>query len=260
MPAARFLLPLVVCIVIATTNFGVTIGGIKPFTADSFATGYGGLIRFLFGLPGLIGDWTAILLAVVATVAAGWLDRTGRASLFFIGIVILPAMMFAARLPNLEFPRYFLVSGTLMLLLAGGLIGRGLANQGLPRIVASLFLVGMSIGNAISLAHFFELGRGSYSGIIATMGSQGPATYATGQDARLKRMVDYFAARKEMRLTLVKRDDWCGGRPQWLIIDEIDQPARVDADAACGLRFDRATETRHYGLSGANWTLYRRVD
>lgn len=259
-PAVRFLLPLFLVIVVAKVTLGFAIGGLTPFTIDNFTAGYGGMIRHLFALPDWVGNWPAIGLVCCGVLAAAQFERSERGSLFVIGIVILPAIMFAARLPNLEFPRYFLVPGTMIMLLAGSVVGREMAAGGVRQFASIAVLCAFVAGSALSLAQFFELRRGSYGPIVAQMAADGPTTYGTGQDLRVRRMVDYFARRLSASLTHVPADEWCAKRPQWVVIDEPDQPDRVDASKACALSYDRIVETHHSALSGRNWTLYRRVD
>jgi len=257
-PAVRFLMPLVLCIVVANATLGYKMGGVKPFTLADFAAGYGGMVRTAFGIPEWLGDWPAVALACAGALLAARFDRSRRGSLFVIGIVVLPAMMLAARLPNLAYPRYFLVSGTLLLLLAGSVIGRELADGGLRRLAAGLLLCAIMAGSALSLSTLFELGRGQNGAIVAQMGAEGAATYGTTQDVRLKPVVDYFAPRLGVTLTHVLEKDWCVARPTWIIDDAPDQPDRVDFP--CGMSYQSVAKTQRSELSGASWTLYRRID
>ena len=119
-PAFLAILPLALCIVIGAKMSGFTVGGSSPFSLDAFASGYGGMIRYLFGLAimgaGLGPDLRRL---AVSSALSAWRWPGRRASLYVIGIVGLPILMMQVRLPNLEFPRYFLVSGTLLLVVDG---------------------------------------------------------------------------------------------------------------------------------------------
>jgi hypothetical protein len=265
-PALAFFLPFALCVALGRFFNGFIIGGVVPFSVPNFAAGFAGMIRNLFGIPVWIGPWPLIAIACAVVAVAAHRAHTSRGSLYLIGIVGLPAALFAARLPNLEIERYFLVPGTLMLLLAGDLLGMALAAGGLRRFVAGVLLAAFAVGSALSLSQFFQYGRGSYSPVIAMMGANGPATYGTGADYRLKRVVEIFAERNGVVLTHVTPENWCGRRPAWILMDALNEPAKVkpthpeELHPGCALHYRRILETRHWGLSGADWTLYRRLD
>ncbi|TPJ72571.1 hypothetical protein [Mesorhizobium sp. B2-7-1] len=260
LPAFLAVLPLAAAILVGARLFSFRIGGFSSFSLERFAAGYGSMIRYLFGLPDWIGDWTCIAIVCALILAYAGVSRDRRASLYAIGIVALPALMGAAHMPNVEFPRYFLVSGTLLLLWAGETIGRGLDAGGTRRLCAAGMLMLVAGGNAALLARFYEHGRGSYSSMVDEMTKGGAATYATNADFRTGMMVDYFAARMGRQASLVTQDRICAGRAEWLILegDLQKQPERVDFD--CALAYERAGTSALWGLSGLDWTLYSRRD
>ncbi len=108
LPAFFAVLPLAACIVVGQQMFGIEVGGYTPFSLEAFAEGYGGTIRYLFGLPSWIPDWPPIGAVFAFVSFSAWMWPSRRASLYVIGIVGLPILMAQAHLPNLEFPRYFL--------------------------------------------------------------------------------------------------------------------------------------------------------
>lgn len=260
LPAFLAVLPLATAILVGARLFSFNVGGFSSFSLERFAAGYGGMIRYLFGLPDWIGDWTCVAIVCVLVLAYAGVSRDRRVSLYAIGIVGLPALMAVAHLPNVEFPRYFLVSGTLLLLWAGEVIGRGLEAGGTRRLCAAGMLMLVAGGNAALLARFYEHGRGSYSDMVDEMTKGGVATYATNADFRTGMMVDYFAARMGRQASLVTQDKICAGRAEWLILegDLQKQPERVDFD--CALAYERAAASTFWGLSGLGWTLYSRRD
>jgi hypothetical protein len=260
LPAFLAVLPLAAAIVVGARLFSFQIGGFSSFSLEQFAVGYGGLIRYLFGLPDWIGGWTCIAVVCVLVSAYAGVSRDRRASLYAIGIVGLPALMAVAHVPNVEFPRYFLVSGTLLLLWAGEMIGRGFDTGGTRRLCAVGILMLVVGGNVALLARFYEHGRGSYSDMVDEMTNSGAATYATNADFRTGMVVDYFAARKDRQASLVPQDKICAGRAEWLILegDPQKQPEHVGFD--CALAYQRAGASTFWGLSGLGWTLYSRRD
>ncbi|TPI23035.1 hypothetical protein [Mesorhizobium sp. B4-1-1] len=260
LPAFLAVLPLATAILVGARLFSFNVGGFSSFSLERFAAGYGGMIRYLFGLPDWIGDWTCVAIVCVLVLAYAGVSRDRRASLYAIGIVGLPALMAVAHLPNVEFPRYFIVSGALLLLWAGDMIGRGFDAGGTRRLCAAGMLMLVAGGNAALLVRFYEHGRGSYSDMVGEMTKSGAATYATNADFRTGMVVDYFAMRMGRQASLVTQDKICAGRAEWLILegDPQKQPERVDFD--CALAYERAAASTFWGLSGLGWTLYSRRD
>ncbi|WP_421912930.1 hypothetical protein [Mesorhizobium sp.] len=261
-PAGLAVLPLAIGVVVGAKLFGFSVGGVSPFTLPAFADGYGGMIRYLFGLPSWIGNWACIFAAWVPVGVSAVIWRDRRSGLYVIGIVGLPMLMAAARLPNLEFPRYFLVSATLLLLWAGEVLGRGLDAGGKHRLLAAGGLVAVLMGTAVSLLSFYEYGRGSYSAIVERMTRDGSATYASNHDFRTGMVVDHFAARLDRQASLVPQGKVCAERPAWLILEgpPDNQAQHVTPEANCTLAYERVAASASWGLSGLGWTLYRRVD
>lgn len=261
-PAFLAVLPLAACMLVGRLLFGFRIGGALPFSLEAFAQGYGGMIRYLFGVPDWIGDWVCIaaVCGLVGICASLWRDR--RASLYLIGIVGLPIVMAIARQPNVEFQRYFLVPATLMLLWAGELLGRGFAAGGRYRLFAAAAIVAILAGTTAFLLPFYEYGRGSYAVMVDKMTRDGAADYATNQEFRTVMIVDYFAERLGRQASFVATGKMCDRRPSWLILEgPIDrQPQHVDAAPDCGLAYERVEASTSWGLSGLAWTLYQRRD
>ncbi|WP_141246057.1 hypothetical protein [Mesorhizobium sp. WSM3859] len=261
-PAFLAVLPLAACMLIGSLLFGFRIGGVLPFSLHAFGQGYGGMIRYLFGVPDWIGDWVSIAAAcgLVCVCAAIWRDR--RASLYVIGIVGLPFIMAMARPPNSEFPRYFLVPATLMLLWAGELLGRGFAAGGKYRLFAAAAMAAILAGTTTLLLPFYEYGRGSYGAMVDRMTRDGAADYAANQEFRTVMTVDYFAKRLGRQASVVAMDKICDRHPSWLILEgSIDrQPQYVDLVPACRSAYERVDASTSWGLSGLAWTLYQRRD
>ena len=119
----RLLLPVGAIMTIAIMHVGGYVVAARiPFSVGSFVEGYGGLLNLLLGLPDTVPIWTgpgiaAIALAMMASLARG--DRDHRLSLYVFHIVGLPLAMFVAELPNALYPRYYLASGIVFLLLLG---------------------------------------------------------------------------------------------------------------------------------------------
>jgi hypothetical protein len=258
-PALLAILPLALCIILGAKEFGFEVGSTTPFSLDSFASGYGGMIRYLFGLPSWAPEWLPIVVVWCLVCAGAWRWPSRRASLYVIGIVGLPILMAQLRLPNLEFPRYFLTSGALLLLWAAEMLGRGFDAAGWKRWAVSLALAAMVVGNGVSLVRFYEAGRGSYAPIVDRMTREGPAAYASNKEFRTSKLVAFFARRQGRQADLVKAEDWCAEKPDWLIVEiQSEPPKPLELAPGCDLAYEHVETSATWGPSGIPWALYRK--
>jgi hypothetical protein len=258
-PPFLAILPLALSIILGAKEFGFEVGSTTPFSLDAFASGYGGMIRYLFGLPAWVPEWALIVIVWCLVCVSAWRWPSRRASLYVIGIVGLPILMAQVRLPNLGFPRYFLASGALLLLWAAEMLGRGFDAAGWKRWVAVLALAAMVFGSGISLLRFYEAGRGSYAPIVDRMTRDGPAAYASNKEFRTSKIVAFFAKRQGRQADLVKAEDWCAKKPDWLIVEIRSEPPKpVEKPPGCDLFYEHVETAKSWGLSGVGWALYRK--
>lgn len=260
-PAFLAVLPLAACVLVGSQWFGFRVGGVSPFSLQAFAQGYGGMIHYLLGLPSWIDDRACIAAVCGLVCACAYIWRDRRASLYMIGIVGLPLLMAAAHLPNVEFPRYFLVSATFLLLWSGELLGRGFDSGGRYRLLAIAGLIVILVGSASSLVQFYKYGRGSYSTMVAQVAQDADATYASNHDFRTSMVVDHFAGRAGLKASLVTNEKICSNRPRWLILEAAAgiQLQNIQPNN-CAVSYVLVDATTSWGLSGMRWLLYRRQD
>jgi hypothetical protein len=272
------------CVVIAGRRHGFIFGGVTPFTPADFLDGYGGLIRGLLGVPDAVADLVGDLVSVWACLAAAsaaialaayvWRARDSReVSLYVIAVIALPAAIFLAEVPNVQFGRYFLVSGTFFLLFLADALGDAWSRGGVPRIGAGAALCAMLVGHAVALGSFFHDGRGHYSDAIARMAQEargsdgfnsgGRFSYASDHEFRTRTVVDFFAAKRGIAADYVRPDDWCRSPPQFMVIEDAgtaQRSAHLDfGRGECALRFTRGESFASSRLSGRPWTIYRRA-
>ena len=258
-PIFAGVIPVAACLTIGDHLFGFKVGGLSPFSWSALAQGYGELIKGEFGLPSWLDDLTSIVAACALVCVSAHIWRDRRASLYVIGIVGLPLVMGLARLPNLEIPRYFLVSGTLLLLWTGEMLGRGFDAGRMKGLLAFATLAVVVAGSTSLLLPFYEYGRGSYSAVVERVTQNGAATYASNSEFRTAMVVDYFAARSGRKALLVPQNRLCAERPEWLIYEGDPDSPRASVEPKCDdLAYDRAGSSRYWGLSGLNWTFYQR--
>ena len=166
------------------------------------------------------------------------------------------------RLPNLEFPRYFLVPGLVLMLAEAELIGRCWAGGTAGGRIGAALLFGATLaGHAAADLSFLDTGRGRYGDAVALMAGEGRTTYATDGRFQAETVLNYIAARRGLAFTDVPRDGLCAEAPDWYLDVTSEGPDGPPAVTLgdCRLRFDRRATFPASTLSGMRWTLYRRA-
>lgn len=243
---------------------GVEVGGVHPFVLSNVGNGLGGVLRLSLGLPDIVSGF-AVLLFVLALIilAARWQSRTGAWCLAAAGLVILPAALFAARLPNLDFPRYFLFSALLVLFwAAAGLerldFRRPAVKAGVAAMAAFLML-----GHGHMLNELFERGRGGADEIVARIleVEAGEVRYGTAAAARMSVTVDHFSdANGVLPGTLRAAATTDCPSPRWQIVEleRRQQPSAVlRSVTACAAVYELELYRARADMSGIAMALYR---
>jgi hypothetical protein len=257
------------CVAIASLRQHFNFGSVTPFAPADFVDGYGGLIRGLLGVPDsvsyLIPSWACLAAAAAAIALAAfvWRAREAYVSLYVIAVIALPAAIFLVEVPNVQFGRYFLASGTYFLLFLGDALGDAWSRGGVTRFGAGAVLGAMLIGNAAALMSFFEDQRGHYSDAIAVMARDGGFSYSSDHEFRTRTVIDFFAAKHSIAADYVRPAEWCQSPPQFMVIEDADTAKRFDqldlGTLQCPLRFERGESFASSRLSGRPWTIYRRA-
>lgn len=261
---ARFLIPFAAIIAFGAIQAGgYRIQGSVPFTAEGFVAGYGGLLHLLLGLPEAAPDWVALVIAagalgLVFLVTQPRDDR--RLSLYCIFLLAIPLAMFAVRLPNIHFPRYYLASGIVFLLLLADLFAWAWQRGGAPRVLGVLLLIAILIGNATADARLLRDGRDQSAAVIRMIGDAGPVLVSSDQDVRNRPLVEFLAARMKLPITYVPSAEICKQPVTWLLSSsrESEMPGVIDTSAiGCKKIFTKRAAFPHWGLSGLPWVVYR---
>jgi hypothetical protein len=261
----RLLLVVLLLAVVAVYRVGgYKILATEPFDWESVIRGYGGMLRFLLGVPASTPDWvvlagTLLVTAAALTAARGRLGR--RAPLYAIAIFALPAALFCAELPNLSIYRYYLLPSVALLLLMTELFALAWRMGGWRRALALAFGAAFAIGTAVELADFYAYGRGSYQAVTRTIGESESPRVTSNLDGVASTMLEFYAERLRLPLGYVSNQAFCGSGVTWLV-ETIDKPAPQPdtisfGGPACPTQFHKQAEYPAWGLSGWSWTLYR---
>lgn len=272
LPSALAFLPALAALTAGVQSQGrFSVGGISPFSLESFTQGFGGMLMQMGGLQGFSGPeaalpgWAGLLaLAIIAIVAVAlwWSGRLPplSAGLALSALVILPAIMAAMRMPNLEFPRYFLVPACVLIVLAAMGFAGLWRNAGAGRVAAVALLALWGGGQAIAVARFISEGRGERLPHVTRIAASGDARYTTNSPFRVPMIAGFLASEAKLSIQHVEPAAFCANPPLWFIaeIRETAAPAFITGGPqACATRYTIAPGPDRTRNSG--WTLYRRL-
>ena len=229
----------------------------------------------MFGTPPH-GVWLGTAVAALAVVVATGLRTVGRVNaglfvLFLSGILIVPfftvivefqrAVFMAPRF----FPRYFLVSITLCLLLAAWVLGEQLQKGGMRGLVSAMIILGYVLGNLWQVVDFTTYGRGHYTAALAHMAQETADReihVASNSDFRTRILLIFYGRYLPLGRTLIFYEATSphAGDADWRIREDLEPMSTVpsEVDDGRGHRFRLAARYSFYGLSGCQWSLYRR--
>jgi hypothetical protein len=221
------------------------------------------------------GAWAWSACAVIGAVLLVGLRAIRRADaglflLFLAGIVVIPALAVWLELRNaiIEprfFARYFLVSITLFLLLSSWLVGELYAQNANRRLVASLLVAAFVAGNLWHAASFMVYGRGHYLEALLYMAqTDGPELrVSSNSDFRTGTLLAFYRSYlpRDKTVTFYPRNSPRLGEATWRIVEDLEPnpDAPMDIEDREGRRFRMVKRLPFYGLSGCQWSLYRRI-
>jgi hypothetical protein len=260
----RLLIPVAAAIAFGVIHAeGYRIAGSVPFTVAGFVTGYGGILHLLLGLPDAAPDWLALLIGAVVC-ALGWQftrrSAPNRAALTLIFLVVLPLAMFIVRLPNIHFPRYYLASAVVFLLVLSELFAAAWNRGGAVRLLGLALFAAIAVGNLADVSWLLRNGRDQSATVVQMVGGAGPALVTSDQDVRNRPIIDFFATRFALPITYVPTKEICARQPEWLVSSSLDadMPESFDTSAVgCRRIYKKQAAFPQWGLSGLPWTVYR---
>jgi hypothetical protein len=206
-------------------------------------------------------------LAALAMLAGGcaalvWFARRSDEWIFYLLGCATPLLLLGIRRPEQLYPRYFMVSVVLYLVLVApalaALIRRGASGRVLGCVVLALFIA----GNALHVATLVRYGRGQYLAALRFMEREsGGRELTVGSDHPLRnptlvkyyarylehpervRNVDVFSRSEELRAM---------GGPEWMIEHRFELPASIRKIPG----YQLVSVYRYSDLSGWHWLLW----
>ena len=224
---------------------------------------------FTLGLPAEAGRWLALPVLVVAVgVALGllWRRERGLAVFFLLAMGVLPLLGSGLGRFQLLFPRYFIVSAALAVLLLGYVLAR-LWLRGRWARVGVLALVALFLaGNARHGVRLGQDGRGQYRAALHYLADETASpvvTVTADADFRNRPVIGYHAATSGLgrRIRYVPEDRVPRVGVEWYLVHRLDggpPPAERVTDR-WGNAYGLARVFPHAPLSGWDWEAYRRL-
>jgi hypothetical protein len=248
------------------------IAGAEPASLASVITE---TIAVTAGVGGQgVWRWAAVGLVMILFVTALRLIRRTEPALFMFflaGIVLIPGAMVLVESRNAVmtprfFPRYFLVSITLLLMLNGWLAGEYFQRGGARRLIAAVFVIVWMAGNLSEVAFFARDGRGHYREAVDDMARATADTeirVSSNSDFRTSTLLAFYRRYLPEGRTLVYYPRRSGPHPtaDWRIVEDVEPNISPSSEVEddLGNRFRLMKRLPFYGLSGCQWSLYERV-
>ena len=256
MPALAGLLPLAILIGGAIFRSGEYLIAAKtPFTLAHLLEGYAGLYRKLLGFPDAIPDLVILIVPVLTLLAVHRLLPRSRVSLGLIALVLVPLIVLIVRPPNVQFPRYYLASGIVFLLLLAGLFAEAWRGAAKWRAIAALVALLIAVGNGTEINNLFRYGRGDPLPALRLIAEAQQPVLLNLRDSIV---VEHLAQRHGLQVSAVGLAELCAKHPAFMLASDADAPEMVAlAQPGCEVTYRREMRTPFWGLSGAPWTLYR---
>ena len=222
------------------------------------------------------GVWLWIAIAALVLVVSEGLRIIRRVDpglfiLFLAGIIIVPGLTVLIEFQRATlveprfFPRYFLVSITLGLLVGAWMLGEQVQHGAMRRRVAAAVIAAYVLGNLWQAAAFIRYGRGHYREALAYMAQETrDANMRVTSNSELRtRVLLAFHGRSlpaGRTVTFYGRTAPGVDEVDWHIREDVQPTTSVPAaiDDGRGHRFQLTARYGFYGLSGSQWSLYQR--
>jgi hypothetical protein len=222
------------------------------------------------------GVWLWIAIAALVLVVGGGLRTIRRIDpglfLFFLaGIIVVPGLTVliefqrAALVAPRFFPRYFLVSITLCLLVGAWMLGEQVQHGGVRRRVAAAVIAAYVLGNLWQAAAFIRYGRGHYREALAHMAQEttdANIRVASNSELRTRVLLAFHGRALPAGRTVIfyGRTSPRMDEVDWHIREDVQPTTSVPLaiEDGRGHRFQLTARYAFYGLSGSQWSLYQR--
>lgn len=228
----------------------------------------GDTAAFTLGFPvaaGLFALGVAVVLAAVGIARIARRDR-GLAAFFILAVVVLPLLGTVLGRFQLLFPRYFILSAILVVLLAGYVGASAWRGGRAARLAVLTALALVLAGNAWHSLRLGRDGRGQYRAALHFLAdaSTAPVVAVTADaDFRNRPVIGYHVATSGLgrRIRYVPEDRVPQSGVEWFLVHRLDGGPRPTESVTdrWGNAYQLAKVFPHAPLSGWDWAAYRRL-
>jgi len=240
----------------------------------------GTLAAFTLGFPSGLGVFVALpVFLSVSLLVLGLIWCRDRAifGFYLTAIFIAPALGLCSSRFVLLYPRYFIVSAALALLLVGYALARLCFSGGMGligpigrigRMTGGVLLAGFLVGNGMHAARLLRDGRGQYQAALRYIAERTPTsaiTVSSDSDFRNFGVMEYYKSvvGPGHQLQYYPTNQLPPDGPQWIFLHRLDESVPVPPDAlqdAAGRNYRLVRVFPHAPLSGWEWYIYRNLD
>jgi len=249
--------------------------------AGCFVGALGSIVRFSSG--GYDAGGPALYAGVFAVAVGGaivWLSVLGRSRANLYGAVffLTPLIYIALDQPNAPFGRYFLAMIAFVPLLLSDVVVELHQRSQLARRIGGLAVIALISVNGSAMIKAYPAPRGVYLetyNAITHNSQKSPITIGSDQSFRVRTVFGFMAQQAGLKqdITYIAPQEVIAKRPDWLILvtrkDKLtknqlcyETPPAAAASAAgpaLPLVYLWISSSSYWGMSGANWDLYRRL-
>jgi hypothetical protein len=213
--------------------------------------------------------WLLISMLALAVALAGLvlLYREGSTAWVFFAVVILAQpIVFLIKRPPFVFERYFLLSFTFWLILAGHLLAWVWLRSRVDKVVVVAVVALVCLGNTAEVLRFREQGRGQFLDALAvierrTAGNE--VILTADHDYHIEKMVEFYAPylHSAKAISYQKRDSLPEAGVEWLIVHRLDHryPPGPTARDARGNLYHLVRGFPCNNHAGWHWFVYRNA-
>lgn len=174
--------------------------------------------------------------------------------------------------PDVAYGRYFIGIFAFIPLLVADTIWELRMRSGFGRVLGAILVLALMAANTWGLMRFQDDKRGQYRAaytLITETSTHAPLTIGSDQAFRVAMVFDYLKHKNGLQTKIVYTapENIARDKPEWLILVMRQYgPARPEvclttSDAApTAVLYELVKTFAHWGLAGADWDVYRRIE
>ena len=268
-PTLVGLAPISLCLVAGYVEMGgFTVNYVRPYSPILAFAGFSQML-----VATLAGALTPLLIvAAIPLVAIGAsvvLREPAISSFRRISYAVmlfgLPALVFIAKPPNSNIPRYYLISAVFLILAAADLFAILWRKGGIWRGATIAAAIALAIGNIQALVAAKEANAAAWPEALAAIAASPLQTIGTNFTVNVREFIEHYNRLSGKPLQLIGSDLSCDEPPGWYVVETeaAAQPATISVEARrpdgghCSLGYALKSAYGDSTFFESRWFLYR---